>query len=231
MNKKVENVYRKEIKYPISLLDFALMRKRLECYVQPDKHSGEYGYQVRSVYFDSNRDKDLFDTLDGNMDKRKIRIRIYPPNRDNINLEYKCKSGTDGVKRSIKISREDAKNMLSGNYTFLMGLQDPLAHELYARMTLEGYHPRVIVEYNRLAYTYPVSNTRVTFDSSVSASYVVDSFFDENSGMIPIMQPDMGVLEVKYDNFLVGILKEVVESSVNSMSQANSKYGQSRFLF
>ncbi len=93
-----------------------------------------------------------------------------------------------------------------------------------------GYRPRVVVDYHRLAYTYPVSNTRLNFDSAVSASYVTDSFFAEEPGLVPIMSPDLGVLEVKYDHFLVGILKEVVES-VDSLTKANSKYGQARCIF
>lgn len=223
-------VYRKEIKYPISILDFYRLQKKLECFVQLDPHSGENGYGVRSLYFDSPGDHDLFDTLDGNMEKRKIRLRYYPANTDNIKLEYKCKSGSDGVKHSLTVSKENAQRLINGEYSFLLDLQEPLALKLYTRLMIGGYHPKVIIEYNRLAYTYPVSNTRLTFDSAVSASYVVDSFFDADPGLIPIMAPDLGVLEVKYDQFLVGILKELVES-VDSSARANSKYAQSRFLF
>lgn len=222
--------YRKEIKYPISILDFSMIKDRLECYTHLDTHSNENGYLVRSLYFDSLGDQCLFDTLDGNLEKKKIRIRFYPPNYDNLSLEYKCKSGTDGVKLSIKISKEQAKRMMCGDYSFLMDINDPLAHKICVRMIMDGYHPKVIIEYNRLAYLYPVSNTRITFDQNVNASYVTDSFFDENPGWVPIVQPDKGVLEVKYDNILVGVLKEIVES-VNALPQSNSKYVQSRFLF
>lgn len=226
----MNKVFRKEMKYPISLLDFCLLRGYLECFVKPDPHSGEYGYRVRSLYFDSDGDQDLFDTLTGNMEKRKIRLRFYPPDTDYIRLEYKCKSGTDGIKRSIRLSKEVAQCLMRGDYTPLLDMQDPLASELYGRMRLEGYQPKVVVDYHRLAYIYPVGNTRINFDSAVSGSYVTDSFFDENPGLIPVMPPDIGVLEVKYDHFLVGILKEVVES-VDSLTKANSKYAQARFLF
>jgi len=226
----MKKVFRKEMKYPISILDFCRLRKRLECFVKPDPYSGDIGYCVRSLYFDTNGDRDLFDTLDGNLQKRKIRLRFYPPSVENILLEYKCKSGNDVLKRSIKLSKEDALRIAGGDYRPLMGLQEPLALNLYTRLMTGGYHPKAIVEYKRLAYIYPVSNTRLTFDSLVSASYATGSFFDEDPGLIPVMETDLGVLEVKYDHFLVGILKETIEE-VDALVQANSKYAQSRFLF
>ncbi|MGD9676949.1 MAG: polyphosphate polymerase domain-containing protein [Vulcanibacillus sp.] len=228
-------VFRKELKYPISVLDFALLRKKLEPLVHSDSHSGDNGYQVRSLYFDSIDDQDLFDTLNGNMEKRKIRLRYYPPNTDVIHLEYKCKSGSDVIKHSIKLSKRDAERLMLGDYSMLLDFQESLAQQLlaqqiYARLMLGGYQPKVIVDYRRLAYTYPVSNTRITYDTEVSASYIIHSFFDENPGLVPITAPNTGVLEVKYNHFLVGILKEVLQS-VDSLHSANSKYAYSRFLF
>ncbi len=126
----MNEVFRKELKYPISLLDFYRLRKRLECFVQPDPHSGNTGYRVRSLYFDSDGDRDLFDALDGNMEKRKIRLRFYPPDIGYIRLEYKCKSGSDGIKRSIRLNKEDAQRIMRGDYLPLMDLQEPLAVEL-----------------------------------------------------------------------------------------------------
>lgn len=223
-------VFRKELKYPMSILDFYRLRKHLECFVRPDPHSDWNGYRVRSLYFDSDNDQDLNDCLAGQMEKRKIRLRFYPPDTGFIRLEYKCKSGNDCIKQSIRLPKEAAQSIMKGDYSPLTNLQDPLAMELYGRLMLGGYRPKAIVDYRRLAYTYPVSNTRVNFDSEVSASYVTESFFDENPGLIPVMDPDMGILEVKYDHFLVGILKEVLEP-VDLLTKANSKYVQSRFLF
>lgn len=168
----MHKVFRKEIKYPISILDFALIRGYLESFVKPDPHSGEDGYRVRSLYFDSGGDQDLLDSLAGQMEKRKIRLRFYPPDTGYIRLEYKCKSGTDGIKRSIRLSLGDAERMMKGDYTPLAEMQEPLALELYSRMMLEGYRPKSVVEYHRQAYVYPVGNTRINFDSAVAASYV-----------------------------------------------------------
>lgn len=225
----MKEVYRKEIKYPISVLDFLRIQKRLECYVKSDSHSGKDGYCVRSLYFDSVCDQDLLDVFEGSMEKRKIRLRFYPPNNEYIRLEYKCKSGTDGIKKSMQVSKKDAMNMINGDYRFLMDSDKPLARTIYTRLMTGGYHAKVIVQYNRIAYTYPASNTRVTFDSKISASYFVNSFFDDYPGFFPVTALDHGVLEVKYDDFLVGVLKELTET-LDTLPSANSKYEQSRLL-
>jgi hypothetical protein len=226
----MNEVFRKEIKYQISLLDFYNIKNRLQCFFHPDPHSGREGYRVRSLYFDTDDDKDLYDALVGNMEKRKIRLRFYPPDTGYVRMEYKCKSGSDGIKRSVILSKDDAQHIMRGDYSPLMNLQEPFAFELYRRMIMGAYRPKVVVDYHRIAYIYPVSNTRLSFDSEISASYVTDSFFDVNPGLIPLTAPDMGILEVKYDHFLVGILKAILEP-LDSLAKANSKYVNSRFLF
>lgn len=222
--------YRKEIKYPLSLVDFEKIKRRFLPYVTLDPHCLETGYRVRSLYFDSDADADLYDTLDGVQNKQKIRLRYYPPNDEAILLENKLKSGTDGIKRSLSLTNTQAQMMMRGDYSFLRELSDPLAMRLYTRLLTGAYQPKSIVEYRRLAFIYPVSNTRITYDYSISASPVVASFFDQNMLLTPITGPDMGVLEVKYDHILVGILKDALQP-LDSLSSANSKYVSSRFIF
>jgi len=222
--------YRKEIKYPLSLVDFEKIKRRFLPYVTLDPHCLETGYRVRSLYFDSNTDADLYDVLDGVRDKQKIRLRYYPPNDEAVLLENKVKSGTDGVKLSLSLTKLQAQQMMVADYSFLRDLSDPLALRLYARLMTGAYQPKSIVEYRRLAYIYPVSNTRITFDYSISASSVAASFFDQNMLLTPVTDPDMGVLEVKYDHLLVAVLKDAL-MPLDSLSSANSKYVSSRFIF
>ena len=60
----MDQVYRKELKYVISLEKVFRIRNRLSSFLDYDTYSNEEGYIVRSLYFDSINDKDLFDTLD-----------------------------------------------------------------------------------------------------------------------------------------------------------------------
>lgn len=223
--------YRKEIKYPLSLVDFEKIKRRFTPYVTLDPHCTDNGgYRVRSLYFDSASDADLYDTLDGVLNKQKIRLRFYPPDDRSVLLENKIKSGSDGVKLTLSLTRLQAQQMISGDYSFLRELSDPLAMRLYTRMMTGGYQPKSVVEYRRLAYIYPVSNTRITYDYSISSSPVVSSFLDRNVLLTPITDVDMGVLEIKYDNLLVSVLKDALQP-LDSLSSANSKYVSSRFIF
>lgn len=220
-------VYRKEIKYIISIQDFYRLRKQLENYIKPDKHSGDTGYTVRSLYFDSYNDRDLFDVLDGLYDKRKIRLRIYSMNDSNVKLEYKCKSGSDSRKLTLLISKEEALSMVNGDYSFLLGKNEQLALKLYSRLNIGAYRPSIIVDYKRLAYTYTPNDVRITFDSNINSSRITSGLFDPNAAWQPVMSPGIGVLEVKYNGFLFDHLKKIIEA-IDSLPTSNSKYANSR---
>lgn len=219
--------YRREIKYIISVQDFYRLRSYLECYLKPDEHSGDTGYTVRSLYFDSHNDRDLFDVLDGLMEKRKIRLRIYSLDSSSVRLEYKCKSGNNGRKMTFTISREEALRMAEGDYSFLLEKRDPLAIKLYSRLKTGGYRPKIIIDYNRLAYVYTTNDIRITFDTNIKSSIITSVFFDQNVAWKPIMRPGIGVLEVKYNGFLFGHLKKAIES-IDSLATSSSKYASSR---
>ena len=224
------SVYRKEIKYVISLTDFYRVQKRLACFLTPDAYGGPDGYRVRSLYFDSITDRDLYDTLFGLMEKRKIRLRIYSPQDERVKLEYKCKSGTDGVKKTLTVSKAQARQMIAGDFSFLADAGDELSRQLYIRLLSGGYSAKSIVEYARRAYLYPAGNVRITFDTQTAGGCVPGAFFDTHPAIFPLLPPDVGVLEVKYTGLLPAIFKEVV-AGLDSLATSNSKYAQSRFLY
>lgn len=225
----MKTVYRKELKYVILKSEFLHIKKHLDALMIKDEHAGPFGYMVRSLYFDSIYDRDLYDKLDGVLEKRKIRIRIYDWKVKSGKLEYKCKNGTDGVKYSLSLTRGEIQDMLDHNYTFLMDRDEELAQRIYLRMSAGAYTPKTIIEYNRLAYKYPVSDTRVTFDTEVRASLTPFGLLEEDPGYIPIIPTDQGVLEIKYNNFFPGALKQVIQA-IDRLQTANSKYAQGRLL-
>ena len=59
-----------------------------------DPHNGAEGYCVRSLYFDTLRDTDYEEKLDGLELRRKIRLRIYAPGDSFAMLEMKQKQGS-----------------------------------------------------------------------------------------------------------------------------------------
>lgn len=223
----MSDVLRKEGKYVILKSEFYWIKKQLDSLMQLDVNGGSLGYMVRSLYFDSLLDQDLYDTLDGNMEKRKIRLRMYSYTGKIVKLEYKCKSGANVRKYSLDISREQAKDMENGNFEFLRKFDDVIASTIYCRLLQGGYHPKSVIEYQRYAYVYPVSNVRITFDTEIRTKGTPYGFFSRELCGVYLMPTDRGVLEVKYNHFLPYPIKHVLEC-VNRISTSNSKYAQAR---
>ncbi|MCR5100760.1 MAG: polyphosphate polymerase domain-containing protein [Butyrivibrio sp.] len=219
---------RKEIKYVLSLEQALKLRRYLEQFLHKDENSGENGiYRIRSQYYDSMFDRDLQDNLDGVLEKRKIRIRIYDTSSETAKLEYKCKSGSDGVKKVITISRDEVVMMENGNYNFLSERDDELAIFLHQKMISGIYRPKVIIEYERVAFTYPVSNTRITFDYNVKKATSSIGILSDDLSFLPVGCGDRVVLEIKYNDFLIEPIERAVRD-INMMMTANSKYSMSR---
>lgn len=223
----MRTVFRKEIKYVISRVEFLRLTKHLDALMQRDTNGVNGTYIVRSQYYDSQGDRDLYDNLDGVMEKRKIRVRIYSPDDQYAKLEYKCKSNTDGKKYSLTITREEALLMEKRQYGFLLNYDEPLAKTLYVKMMQGGYMPKTIVEYKRTAYMHAVSDVRVTFDTDIRSGVAPYGIFGKDLAYIPLIEGDRGVLEVKYNDFVPSTLKQVIQE-INSLPEASSKYSKAR---
>ncbi len=222
-------VFRKEIKYVIPIEWFLQIERQLDAVMHRDTNGVRGTYTVRSQYYDSVCDRDLMDNLDGLMEKRKIRVRIYSPDAARAKLEYKCKSGNDGVKYSLDLSRAEAERMERHEYGFLMDRSEPLAAWIYTKMIREVYRPKTIVVYDRTAFLYEVSDVRVTFDHNLRGTACGYGLFERSPFLLPLMQPDTGVLEVKYSGFLPAPVKAIV-GRIDSLAEASSKYSQSRLI-
>lgn len=223
-------VFRKEIKYVIPLEFFFQLQKQLDEIMKRDIYGENGTYKVRSQYYDSMMNQDLQDNLSGVMEKRKIRLRVYSPEDERVKLEYKCKSGSDGVKYSLSISREETLQMEEGRYEFLLDRQEPLAQQLYHRLLCGGYQPKSLIEYDRTAFAYPVSDVRITFDYRVRAAASPYGILEKEPFFSPVSDADSGVLEVKYNDFLPAHIKNIIKD-VDNQAEASSKYSRARLAY
>ncbi len=227
----MRQVFRKEIKYIVREQDFIRIKDRLLAFMQYDANAslGPGTYNIRSLYFDSAGDRDLRDNLDGMMEKRKIRVRIYDVDSDFALLEYKCKSGSDSRKLSLTINKREALLLESRHYEFLLDRQEELAAFLYDKMTRNVYRPKTVVVYDRTALQYPVSSVRVTYDHNLRGSMSPVGLYDPHTALYPLMPYGYGVLEVKYNDFLATPLQRIL-SVLDRLPTASSKYSSSRML-
>lgn len=221
------DVLREEKKYTISMMTALHLKNRIENVMHGDSFNGNDKYMVRSLYFDSIFDKDYFEKQAGTNYHKKIRLRIYNPKSMSAKLELKEKSGTMQRKRSLKVSKEHALALIKGDYEVLKNYEEELAEELYIIMTTGLYVPRCIVEYDRIAFGVPENNIRITFDSRVRSSEGNFDLFSESLITYPVIHEDDVILEVKYNNFLLSYVKDLIKN-IDKAEVSASKYCMAR---
>ena len=217
------NVYREEKKFLLNAEEFITRSHMLEQFMIQDEHNGALGYKIRSLYFDTEYDEDFFGKLEGLELRRKIRLRIYDPKDQFAKLEMKQKQGVYQLKRSLSITREDAIRLTEGDYSPLLNYSEPFAAECYALMRMQNYRPKTIVEYNRKAFIAKENKIRITFDSNIIATETDMNLFSENLNMYSVMDKFGVVLEVKFNGFLLGYIKDML-AVTNKSELSVSKY-------
>ncbi len=212
--------FRHEQKYVIPYYEMLSLRKKFEDLLTVDRDPN--GYMVRSLYFDSVNDDDYYDKLGGETNRKKIRLRIYDTVRDYVKLEIKAKYDTNQLKESIVINRSIAKELIKGNYGVLLDIGTETAKKIYGIMAKGYYRPKVIIEYDRIAYL-TTTTTRITFDLNVRRSYDFDNFFSDKINYFKVTDGKDIILEVKYDSFLEPYITAILDNKV-SRYQSVSKY-------
>ena len=201
----------------------ALLSARLEQIMILDEHNGARGYKIRSLYFDTIDERDYNEKLDGVELRRKLRLRIYDTKAKFAMLEMKQKEGNYQKKRSLRVSRADAQELVCGKYDSLLRYDEPFAAECYGLMHMMCYRPKTVVDYQRKAYIARENRIRITFDHDIRATETDFDIFSPDLNMYQVLDPFNGILEVKYNGFLLSYIKNAV-SAANRSEISISKY-------
>jgi hypothetical protein len=112
-----------------------------------DAHADQNGeYKVRSLYFDTPRDKALREKID-RVDKReKFRIRRYIGGGEYLNLEKKSKIHGMCYKTSAQITPDEIAWLQSGDFTWMLADDRELVRDLYTKMRNERLAPKTVVD-------------------------------------------------------------------------------------
>ena len=121
----MRQVLRKEKKFLLDMATAKQLEAHLAAVLRPDPHDGAQGYPVRSLYFDTLHDRDFTEKLWGTDPRRKVRLRVYSPQADFALLELKQKQGEHQLKRGLRVSRQEARALIEGDFS-------PLLQHLYA---------------------------------------------------------------------------------------------------
>ncbi len=201
--------YRHEFKYMVDERDVRLIISRIKGIMKADEYHSEGMYRIRSVYFDDRCDSALMQNFNGTSPRSKYRIRIYNENIENIYLEQKIKNHDMTRKRSCLLSLEECDRILQGHAgRILPGENRVLLTDLRLKMLQDYFRPKVIVEYERTAFTYRDGNVRVTFDRNLASSEYISMLWEKELPKRPVMANGKCIMEVKYDEFLPGCIRQ-----------------------
>ena len=218
-------IYRHELKYPISFSDYLAVRQRLRPVMTPDEHvQGNGRYLIRSIYFDNTEDKVLREKINGVQKREKFRIRYYNDDLSFIMLEKKAKYNSLCTKTDARLSEREYRALLNGKTGWMMTHPSGLVRELYCKMNTQQLRPRVMVSYIREPYVYAAGNVRVTFDSRIRSTLFHRNFTEDTISDIRVCDPGTVIMEVKFDAFLPEIIQSLLQTE-EIRQQAYSKYG------
>lgn len=218
---------RTELKFEMTSADCFLLRNRLRHFMLPDPHANAEGkYLIRSVYFDNFDNKVVTEKKEGFLNRDKFRVRLYDHNTELLHLEKKSKRNNMTYKQKCRITTEEYERIRNGDIAWMEFDDRELLRELYVKMNLFQLRPITIVDYEREVYMYPHGNVRVTFDSSIKTSFRNNDVLNPNVPMVET-DPDVVVVEVKYDNYLPDIIKQLLQIG-DRRKGAYSKYQMSR---
>ena len=197
---------RHELKYICSQKQLDEIKLSLDNVLLPDPNQGEFGYNIKSLYFDTVGDRLFNETLSGVDNRYKFRIRVYNSSDQLIKLEKKISINNLKAKEDLTISRKQFINILDNKYEYGCKLMD----EMNCLNKLELLKPKVIVEYDRYAYVSEIGNVRITLDRNIRYSKNVYGLFDKDLPTIPILPINRHILEVKYDGVLPGYITKLL---------------------
>ncbi|MCM1370331.1 MAG: polyphosphate polymerase domain-containing protein [Clostridium sp.] len=239
--------YRHELKFIINKNMAQILKQRLSLIMDIDQNSvnEDNTYLIRSLYFDDSDSSAYYEKLDGILYRKKYRIRVYNNDTSFIRLERKLKHNNMTSKDQIKIDIDTCNKILQNNVNNIkinedlnkkvksckmeLNSKNDLLQDFIYEIKHKGLKPSIIVDYKRLAYTYPVSDVRITFDENLKSGLYNYNLFDSNMITYDVLEPNEVVLEVKFNEILPESIAIILQT-VPMYRLAVSKFANCREL-
>lgn len=219
---------RKELKHAISKVEYYVLQRKLQHFMRLDPNAGPKGtYLIRSTYFDNFDNKVLNEKKEGYLNRDKYRVRIYGKSSSVIHLERKSKRNNLTFKTKCRLTQKEFEQMRVGEIEWMETDERELIRDLFFNMKYHQLKPMVVVDYEREAWMYPYGNVRITFDMKVQTSIRNTNMFNPYLPMVDVLDPNLVILEVKYDDYLPEVIKHLLQLS-DTQAESYSKYQLSR---
>lgn len=227
----MEKNYRHEYKFLISRQDASLLKLRLPHVMSRDPHVGPTGrYTIRSLYFDDYAYDAFYEKVAGVDNRTKYRIRCYDYGDRIFKLEKKEKKGDLTRKTAQTVTKSDVLALETNPRLPCPDHPAGLTEELRLQCLSRGTHPVVLVDYDRTPFVCAAGNTRITLDENLRTIPYARDLFAPSHPMIPAMDGDQVILEVKFDDFLPGHLRQAL-ADISKTPMAISKFALCLSIF
>ena len=227
---KKEYKYRHELKFKISNSAAEVLKQKLSLVMDVDSNAyyDDGSYLIKSLYFDDINSKSYYEKLDGVLYRKKYRIRIYNNDERFIRLEKKMKHNNWTAKEQMLISKDIYSKIIKGKINEIDS-PEGLLLEFITAIKNEGLIPSIIVLYHRKAFTYPISDVRITFDSNIQSGLYNYDLFDEDAPVYTVDEKGKQVLEVKFNEVLPLHIANIL-NDIPSCREAVSKFALCRSI-
>lgn len=225
-----EYKYRHELKFKISNSAAEVLKQKLSLILGKDKNAyyEDGSYLIKSLYFDDRDSSSYYEKMDGVLYRKKYRIRMYNDVDTFIRLEKKMKHNNFTAKEQMLISKGIYSKILNGKIDEIEN-PDGLLLEFITNYKNKGLVPSVIVEYHRTAFTYPISDVRITFDSNIQSSLYNYDLFNTSYPRYIVDEPGKQVLEVKFNEILPLHIANIL-NDIPACREAVSKFAICRSI-
>ena len=225
-----EYKYRHELKFKISNNAAEILKQKLSLILGKDKNAyySDGSYLIKSLYFDDRDSSSYYEKMDGVLYRKKYRIRMYNDVDTFIRLEKKMKHNNYTAKEQMLISKDIYSKILNGKVDEIDN-PEGLLFEFIINYKNKGLVPSVIVEYHRTAFTYPISDVRITFDSNIQSSLYNYDLFNTSYPRYTVDEPGKQVLEVKFNEVLPLHIANIL-NDIPACREAVSKFAICRSI-
>jgi hypothetical protein len=213
---------RYEFKYLVDEHTADRIRDFISVYLEPDEFTNPKtgrGYPVHSLYLDSHDLKLCRQTLQGEKNRFKLRIRFYDDKMENpVFFEIKRRVSDVILKQRAAVWRNAVPDLLAGKLPTMSMLVK--ASEKGAR-AIKDFHdlarsinaiPAAYTSYTRAAYEPPSDNRyRVTFDSELKAGAFKDKLGVGDLDQWAVPKIDGVVVELKFTDRRPNWMSECVQ--------------------
>ena len=191
----MEYFRRIEQKYILTKKEFDIVTKEIKKYVDQDKY---YRSSICSVYFDSDNNDLIINSIDGSIFKEKIRIRSYGlvNNNDKIFLELKKKFKGVTYKKRVTMTLKEFWNYYD-NRVIPESCKNLSMKEIDYCFNKYDLSPKMFIHYDRYSYVDKSDKSiRITFDYNLKYRNKNLNLYNDDD-LKKIVDEDIYVMEIK----------------------------------